>query len=404
MGPTRSILLAFHLPEALRDVLQGITDYARRQQCNWQVLCVSPDEFTANFTGRRADGAITAVRPDARTLVTRLRRSRTPVVNLLHDLHPRLASVLSDDAAIGRIGARYLIGRGFANLAFLGIDTRWSAARQRGFTEAVAAAALPAPATIEPLGVADFRFASKVRAMAVLRRWVKTLPERCGVMTACDFVSRTLISAALAERIDVPREMAILGVDNFHTVCELSPVPLSSVAQDFVLMGFEAAKVLDGLMKDHTHTPGKPVLIPPGRVHVRTSTDVLAFVDPAVVEAMELIHAHAAVGVPMKELLRRIPISRKWLDCRFKRHVGWTVSQEIRRRRMQFVRDLLVETDMSLRQIAMRCEFSCVENLIRCFRAEFGLPPHTYRLKAKHIPPHAVVEGEIASPLGRART
>jgi LacI family transcriptional regulator len=384
MSPTRRILLAFHLPEALRDVLQGITDYARQRQCNWQVLCVSPDEFTANFAGRRADGAITAIRADARTLVARLVRSRTPVVNLLHDLAPRLPSVLSDDMAIGRVGAEYLIARGFGKLAFLGIDTRWSVARQCGFEQAVAAASLAAPATIEPLGVADFRFQSKVRAVAFLRRWLRTLPRGVAAMTACDFVSRTLASSAEAEGIDVPRDLAILGVDNFHTVCELSPVPLSSVAQDFVLMGFEAARVLDALIRDPRSATPKAVLIPPGRIHVRTSTDVLAFTDPAVVEAMAMIHAHAATGVNIKQLLRQIPISRKWLDHRFKSLVGRTVSQEIRRCRLQYVHDLLVDTDLPLRQIAMQSQFSCTENLIRCFRSAYGQPPQTYRLNAKN--------------------
>lgn len=86
----------------------------------------------------------------------------------------------------------------------------------------------------------------------------------------------------------------------------------------------------------------------------------------------------------MKELLAQVPLSRKWLDHRFKQTVGHTPSEEIRRCRMQHVRDLLTETDMPLRQIAARCRFSCVQNLIRSFRFAYELSPQAYRLQARN--------------------
>jgi LacI family transcriptional regulator len=87
----------------------------------------------------------------------------------------------------------------------------------------------------------------------------------------------------------------------------------------------------------------------------------------------------------MRELLGRIPLSRKWLDQRFKQVVGHTPTEEIRRCRMHVVRDLLVETDIPLAQIATRCKFSFPENLIRSFRATFGMSPHAYRIRHRAI-------------------
>jgi len=382
MQQPRRILLAFHLPEALRDVLQGVTDYAKQSRCNWHVLCVEGDEFNANFSDHRADGAIIAARASAASLIRRIRKSGTPVVNMLHNLEPRLPSVLSDDVAIGRAGADYLLGRGFRDFAFVGIDTPWSLARQTGFTRELEAVGRPAPLTVKHFGVADFRFTSRVRAIRRFRLWVRTLPAKAAVMTACDFISRTLLSACEAEGIDVPGQLAILGVDNFHTVCELSPVPLSSVAQDFTHIGFESAALLDRLMRTGQRPPG-PVLVPPGRIQVRTSTNILAYEDPTIVLALDTIHKHASTGISVKELLRQVPMSRKWFDHRFKQIVGHTPSREIRMCRMRFVRDLLMDTNMSLSQIALHCRFSCAENLNRCFRAAFGMPPQAYRLNAR---------------------
>jgi LacI family transcriptional regulator len=385
MIEAKKVLVAFSIPEALRDVLAGITAFAKQHNRNWRLLCVDSHDFDPNLAHHRADGAITAIRPQFGRMIERLRHHRTPVVNMLHDLNPRLPSVLSDDRAIGRVGAEYLLARGFRDTAFVGIDTPWSRTRQCGFADAVRDAGLPAPLTMKPLAVADFQFVSKVRATATLRRWVRQLPPRVAVMTACDFVARTLLDAAMAEDLQVPQNLAVLGVDNFLPICELSPVPISSVAQDFERMGFEAAALLDDLMSAVGKTQPQTILIPPGRLHVRSSTDILAFEDPSVVSAIQIIHAHAATGISIKQLMRQVPLSRRWLDERFRQLVGHTASQEIRRCRLQYVRDLLEETDMPLRQIAARCQFSCAENFIRWFRAGAGVPPHTYRLSRRAV-------------------
>jgi LacI family transcriptional regulator len=296
---------------------------------------------------------------------------------------------LSDDRAIGRAGCEYLLSKGFRSLAFLGVATPWSQRRHDGFTDAARAAGLPAPMALKPMDVTDFQFVSKVRAAAALRRWVRTLPPRAAAMAACDFAARTLLDAALDSQLRVPQDLAILGVDNFHTLCELSPVPLSSVAQDFEQMGFQAAALLDRLMTEPRKSTADRVLIPPARLHVRTSTDVLAFEDPSVLTALRIIESHAATGIAMKQLMRQLPLSRRWLDERFRKLVGRTASQEIRHCRLRFVRDLLEETDLPLRQIAARCQFSCTENFIRWFRAGAGVPPHAYRLSRRATGPFA---------------
>ena len=156
MRRTRRILVAFHLPEALRDVLEGIALYIKQADCQWQVECVEARDFHAAFGRKLIDGAITALGPRSRGLIHRLRRSGTPVVNILRDLHPLLPSVLSDNRAIGREGAIYLRQRGFRQFAFLGVDTPWSRERCAGFTEALRAAGLPPPLPVKQLPMGDF--------------------------------------------------------------------------------------------------------------------------------------------------------------------------------------------------------------------------------------------------------
>jgi len=176
----------------------------------------------------------------------------------------------------------------------------------------------------------------------------------------------------------VPQEAAILGVDNIISTCELARVPLSSVMQDFKRIGFEAARLLDETMR-HRPRVAQAILVPPGAVVTRRSTEALAFEDPHISTAMQLIHRQVATGISIKELLRQIPVSRKWLDEQFKAVIGRTPSQEIRKLRLAAISDMLIKTDLNVRQIAQRCGFSNSENMIRFFRDAMGIPPQQFR-------------------------
>ncbi|HEY4328324.1 MAG TPA: substrate-binding domain-containing protein [Phycisphaerae bacterium] len=379
MHHSKRILLAFQLPEALPAVLEGVTNYVRRGQRPWQVLlCPTDADFRAAFVRGFADGAVISVGTRSRALLDRLRTSSIPVVNVIRDVLPALPSVVSDNHAIGREGAAYFIQRGFRHFAFVGIQLPWSQERHEGFANALASPGSRSIRQIQ-LRLSDFEYASKLRAIRLLKKWVRTLPVRTAVMCASDFIGRALLAACESANVRVPESIAVLGVDNFALECQLSTVPMSSLAQDFARQGFEAAALLDRLIQQPHARPNVPILVPPGRIFVRTSTDVFAFEDPVIVTALRIIHERAATGLTMKELLAEIPMSRKWFDHRFKAIVGRTPSDEIRRRRMENVRDLLTETDMPLRQIAARGRFSCVQNLVRAFRCTYGTSPQAFR-------------------------
>jgi LacI family transcriptional regulator len=245
---------------------------------------------------------------------------------------------------------------------------------------------LPPPTVTREFNVDDFRFTSKTRIQGVIGRWVRKLGPKVAIMTPNDLVGRTLLNICQAEDIDVPQDVAILGVDNFLTHCEVSPIPLSSIAQDFPRIGFEAARLLDQMMCQKIKTTAAPVLVPPRRLFSRASSNVWAFDDPIISQTLQAIHEYAATGISMGDLLKRIPLSRKWLDHRFKQSLGHTPTEEIRRCRLRYVRDLLVETDMPLRQITAHCRFPFPENLIRSFKTAYGISPHAYRLLHRSIP------------------
>jgi LacI family transcriptional regulator len=373
------ILVGFRLVEALRDFLDGIGAYLRANELEWQIQCVDAEQFATLLKPSSADGAIAVVGTKAREQIRRLRRSKIPAINLLQDLSPAIPSIMSDDDGIGSAAAAHLLSCGFRHFAYLGFDASWSVARETAFGAALSAAG-HAFSPCEQLARASFGDLKSNRTMRVLRRWIAALPKPVAVLACSDTVARVLLTACESESIRVPDEVAILGVDNLVATCELSNVTLSSVAQNFSRMGFEAARRLHQLMIGR-RPPKRAELIPPGPIVVRRSTSVLVFRDEYVSTAMKLISERAREGISVDEVLRAIPVSRRWLDERFSVLVGRTVSHEIRHRRAAAVRDLLLQTDLSVKQIARRCGFPSPENLIRFFRDAYGLPPNAYRVK-----------------------
>jgi LacI family transcriptional regulator len=378
-GRPRRILVGFRVVEALSQVLQGIGHYVRERGRRWEVRCVDAEEFSRILRGGALDGAITTIPPSREDLLAEVKGSHVPVVNMMHDCQKLMPSVLSDEAALGRAAARDLMARGFRNFAYLGFAAPWSRGRQRGFTDALAEAGLRCHVCERWARETSFRFLDAPGAARTVQAWMAGLPKPVAVLACSDSVASTAMGSWLAAGMRVPQDAAVMGVGNFAATCEMAPVPLSSVAMDFPRMAFEAARVLDGMMAGER--PERPSLVPPAGVVSRRSTNAYSFDDENVSAAMTLIHERAAEGLTLKELLRHVPVSRRWLGQRFKQFVGRTASQEIRRLRLERVRDLLLNTDLTVQQIAGRCGFSRPENLTRFFRDGYGVPPEAYRAR-----------------------
>jgi LacI family transcriptional regulator len=186
------------------------------------------------------------------------------------------------------------------------------------------------------------------------------------------------VSACHRLDIDVPDQVAVLGVDNERPHCDLCSPPLSSIVTDGERIGFEAALLLDQMM-DAKKTSGPRILIPPQGIVTRQSTDVTATTDTYVGEAVRYIRQHACEGIDVGDVLRHVIISRSALDQRFLNTLGRTTHDEILRVRLKRVRELLAETDLTVQLIAERTGFRHGEYLSAVFRREFRQTPREFR-------------------------
>jgi LacI family transcriptional regulator len=183
----------------------------------------------------------------------------------------------------------------------------------------------------------------------------------------------------------VPEEIAVIGVDNDPLVCELCSPPLTSIIPDTYATGYLAATLLQSLMNGNKIENLTNLIVPLG-VQKRRSTDSLAIEDPYISRAIHYIYEHANSGdFNFKEILAFIPMTRRVFEKKFFELVGRTPYKELQRIRVNRLKELLGETDMSLMDVAEKSGFEHVSYMSYLFKRETGVSPIAYRNKIMGI-------------------
>lgn len=360
-----------------RDILRGITRYIREHEV-WSLfheprsLVEDPPHWLKTWKG---DGIIARVQH--RDIAEAVLAAGVPVVDVLGVVSdPAFPVVHVDDARIAALVAEHLLERGFHHFAFFGIqDENWSERRMEGFR-----AALPANRRVAILEVPRkaLTLTPWEHRQDALARWLSGLPKPVGVMVASDQLGPHLLEACRRAGILVPEELAVVGVDNDETLCDVCNPPLSSVDAGHMLVGYRAAALLDAMMAGES-IPLSPVYLEPRTLVVRTSSDVIATEDRLVTAALGIIRLHACEGLQAADVVAQLPVSRSVLQRRFRQETGCSIQEEIIRVRLSRARQLLAETDLPLAEIAERCGFTHQEYMGAKFKAHAGKTPAEYR-------------------------
>ena len=364
-----------------RLVLKGITRYVRTHH-PWSIFLEQRALTTrppAWLEGWRGDGIIS--RATDRRLAELLVRSKIPVVDLT-DRHGEAGFPLirSDDEAIGRLAAAHLLERGFRTLAFCGFEREsWSRRRHDAFAAAARDAGASCGHFETPWFAADTTWED---AQDDLTDWLRSLPKPVGIMACNDVRGQHVIDACARIGLAVPEEVAVIGVDDDELVCDLCDPPLSSVIANPERIGYLAAEALDALMAGAPPPPPVRVVEPLG-IATRQSTDITAIDDPDIALAVKLIREDACKGMTVEELLARVPLSRSILERRLRKHLGLSPQGLIRQVQIKRIRQLLVETDLSLEQIGPLAGFRHAEHMCVVFKREIGQTPGAYRRQSR---------------------
>jgi LacI family transcriptional regulator, galactose operon repressor len=353
-----------------RSVLKGVMQYANLRT-DWEF--VMPPMYSLKskklIDPRTADGVIVMVH--AARSIEPFRRQRIPVVNTARTLSAReieqqyLPTILPDDAAVGRMAYRYFFERGFRSFGFCGHPTAsWSRVRRDAFA---------AECRRDKLF-----FTSASLADGAPHEWIRSLPRPCAVLGANDRFAWHVIDACRENTIAVPEDIAVLGVDNDSLLTEMVRPTLSSIDLGAERIGFQAAKLLEQLMR-HPDIQRAPMEIPPFGVVTRHSTEVLSIDDQAVAESVRFIREHAFEAMTIEDVLKHVAMSRRNLERRFRRCMQRTLLDEIRRVRLDRAAGLLRETDLDMLRVAEQSGFANQVRFSTVFRERMGDTPTGYR-------------------------
>jgi LacI family transcriptional regulator len=197
-------------------------------------------------------------------------------------------------------------------------------------------------------------------------------------MVCHDPRGQRVLEACRRASVAVPEDVAVIGVDNDEPICEVSDPPLSSVVPDFHGIGYQAAALLDRLMRGGP-LPKGPMYLEPLGVAARLSTDVLAIDDRKVAEAVRFIRQHGCEPMGVVDVARHVSLSRSVLKRRFHKTLGRSVHEEIVRMRIKRAEELLAQTDIPIRLIAEKTGFRHQEYLGVVFKARIGKTPSQFR-------------------------
>ncbi len=365
-----------------RRIIRGVAAYVQRHRRDWSLyveedpLARLPDldawagdGILANFDDRRIAEAVTTL--------------GVPVVGVgggygYYEENPEIPYVRTDNRAIARLAAEHLIDLGFRRFAFCSEppsrSNGWSQERADAFCECVAEGGFSCE-----VYAGRFSPAKQWRkSQAALQKWLQQLERPIGMMACNDARARHVLQACRIAGLQVPDDVAIVGVDNDDIMCELTRPPLTSIEQGAMRVGFEAAALLDEMMAGKTPAQQR-MAVPPERLVARQSTDVMAVADEEVAESIRYIRQHACDPIQVRDVLEKAGMSRSTLEARFRESIGRSIHAEIRRVQIDAARRLLITTNMPIKEVVQRVGVSSVQYFTAMVRHATGQTPGEIR-------------------------
>ena len=110
----------------------------------------------------------------------------------------------------------------------------------------------------------------------------------------------------------------------------------------------------------------------PLRLHLGAS-------QPKLVEAVSLMEANLEEPVSLDEIARHVGLSRRQLERLFRKYLRCVPTRYYLELRLTRARQLLLQTPMTVVDVAFACGFVSAPHFSKCYRDYFGIPPRDER-------------------------
>lgn len=366
--------------------LRGILNYSQTTE-QW-VVCKMPPAYKRQLGIEgvvawakewRADVVIAQFDPDDDVTLFR----KNGIVALAQDYVSKFDSIpniTGDYQLTGEMAADYFLSKGFTNFGFFGYNgVCWSDERCDGFRQRIEQS--------NPGGANFYVYDGQdidnmwYYDQSGLVDWLGNLPKPIAIMSCDDNQGNILLQACELSGLNVPFDVAVIGVDNDEILCNMSNPAMSTINVDIERGGMDTAAMVDRMVKDPSY-PGEDIVLKPLLVVERLSSSVFATNDKEVLTALRYIHANVDTKIQVKDVLSSVPLSRRLLEQRFKHMTGMTIYNYISVQRMERFAQLLLSSSDSVSDIAAKMDEFDTKSISRRFKEIKGCTPSEFRRNA----------------------
>lgn len=274
-----------------------------------------------------------------------------------------IVSLSADIAAMGREGARVLLGGGAESLGYVG-PAGAPGSVQLGEAFAAACAALGK----ESIRCPDF-------SAVLLGRFLVSLQRPAGVLCASDHLARLVLAAASAMGLDVPRDLAVIGVGNVRTESLHAGLGISSFELPHGEIGRRAGKamvaLLDGAPLPESHARGVQAVLHERESSLRSGARTA--------RAMAWLRSHPSEAVNAGQLARIAGMSRRSFEIAVRAECGCSPGELLRGIRRERAERLLRETSLDIASVGRECGYPDHAVFSAAFKRWTGSAPSTFR-------------------------
>ncbi len=237
-----------------RELERGIAGYVR-EHGPWTVFQHERrlyDALPAWLKHWEGDGIIARIGNPK--IAEKIRKKMLPTVDLLGLYKvPGVPAILTDHQAVARMAAEHLMQRGLVRFAYCGAEgVFFSQRRCEYFVKFLKQQGYPTYVyedSSRRRADASYVEVQSLPSAESLALWIRSLPKPVGLMACNDIRAQQVLSVCGQYGINVPDEVAVIGVDNDDVLCDLCDPPLSSVAKNAHKTGYQAAAMLDQMIR-----------------------------------------------------------------------------------------------------------------------------------------------------------
>lgn len=369
-----------------REVIAGIAAHLSSTRASWDLFL--EEDFRLRLPGIehwQGDGIIADF--DDPAVAAALSRSRIPVVAVggsyadESNYPDSVPYVATDNFKLIKLAHDHLIEAGLRNFAMFSLpeaqENRWAQERETAFRTLMLKDKME-PHIYRGLGTSAPAWDEAVEQQI---KWLHSLPKPVGIIAVTDARARQLLQACIMAGIEVPEQVALIGIDNDPLARMLTRIPLSSVIQGAQEMGRTAAHLLDQMLHG-VRLGGMRVMVPPVGINVLTSTRHEAPKHPHVMRARHFIRQYACQGIKTHQVAEYVGISRSSLESYFRQELDCSVHDVILRFKLDAATEILARGERSIADVALSCGFTSVQYMHAVFKRELGCTPRAYQDRA----------------------